>query len=158
HAFTDQVRTQIVSAIRAQLSAKHVPRHVTPVSAVPVNLNLKKMELLVRDLVTGRATQPCTWVALICVALLTSFTSHATFQPRFGAAIHRLGRQCARIQSRSEAVTIRSTHFHLFCAKYSAISATVNLLKLPALAMPTSTLSALISLLQPFETIKQSKK
>jgi acetoacetyl-CoA synthetase len=42
--------------VKKQLSPKHVPKHIAAVAAVPVNLNLKKMEILVRDLVSGKTT------------------------------------------------------------------------------------------------------
>ena len=46
----------IRTVVRSKLSPKHVPKHLAAVSAVPVNLNLKKMEVLVRELVTGKRT------------------------------------------------------------------------------------------------------
>ncbi len=47
---------EIRSVVRSKLSPKHVPKHLAAVTAVPVNLNLKKMEVLVRELVTGKTT------------------------------------------------------------------------------------------------------
>lgn len=44
---------KIRKQIREKLSPKHVPRHIVLVSSVPVNLNMKKMEILVRQLVEG---------------------------------------------------------------------------------------------------------
>ncbi len=44
------------NAVRDKLSPKHVPKHMARVSGVPVNLNLKKMEVLVRDLASGKTT------------------------------------------------------------------------------------------------------
>jgi acetoacetyl-CoA synthetase len=42
-------------AIRKSLSPRHVPAHILQVKDVPYTINGKKMELLVRDIVSGKS-------------------------------------------------------------------------------------------------------
>lgn len=57
---TDASISKIRSTIRDKLSPKHVPKHIAQVSAIPINLNMKKMEILVRDLVSGKVRSSAT--------------------------------------------------------------------------------------------------
>ena len=52
--------SEIRKQIREKLSPKHVPKHLVSVSSVPVNLNMKKMEILVRQLVEGTVSSSST--------------------------------------------------------------------------------------------------
>jgi acetoacetyl-CoA synthetase len=48
------LETRIRAHIRTVLSPKHVPAAIVQVPAVPVNANFKKMELLVKRVISGQ--------------------------------------------------------------------------------------------------------
>ena len=50
----DSIRNQIRDAIRTSLSPRHVPAFFLEVDAIPYTLNGKKIENVVRDIVSGR--------------------------------------------------------------------------------------------------------
>lgn len=53
--FTEELGQSIRNAIRAGHSSKHVPRFVVPVREIPVTVNGKKVETLVKGVIsTGR--------------------------------------------------------------------------------------------------------
>lgn len=53
-ALDAEMTARIRSEIRTKLSPKHIPKQIVAVSGVPVNLNMKKMEILVKQIVTGK--------------------------------------------------------------------------------------------------------
>lgn len=52
------LRDAIAAAIRASLSPRHVPAHIIPVRDLPYTTNGKKIEKLVRDVVSGISVRP----------------------------------------------------------------------------------------------------
>ena len=55
HVLSHSLRTELTNAIRSGLSARHVPRFVVEVQEIPVTLNGKKVETLVKETVcTGQ--------------------------------------------------------------------------------------------------------
>lgn len=57
------LRDDITAAIRTGLSARHVPSHVIQVKDIPYTTNGKKIEGLVRDVVSGKPVTPSAAVA-----------------------------------------------------------------------------------------------
>ena len=52
HRFTDSLRRQLREAIRHGLSNRHVPKFIIEVSEIPVTVNGKKIEMLVKKVVS----------------------------------------------------------------------------------------------------------
>lgn len=50
--FTEELSKSIRDAIRKGLSSKHVPRFVIPVKEIPVTVNGKKVETLVKQVIS----------------------------------------------------------------------------------------------------------
>ncbi|KAJ5174261.1 Acetoacetyl-CoA synthetase [Penicillium canariense] len=57
-AFTADLRTRVKSAIRTELSARHVPMFIFETPEIPTTVNLKKVELPVKQIVCGKRIQP----------------------------------------------------------------------------------------------------
>lgn len=53
HSMDNNLINQIKTAIAAALSPRHVPKHVLAVPKIPYNVNGKKLEVLVKRVVSG---------------------------------------------------------------------------------------------------------
>ncbi|KAF9478796.1 acetoacetyl-CoA synthetase [Pholiota conissans] len=58
HKFTTQLVDQIKTAIRKGLSARHVPSYIFEISDIPYTVNGKKIEIAVKQVVSGSNLQP----------------------------------------------------------------------------------------------------
>lgn len=56
--FTPRLVNDIKSAIRKELSARHVPKYIFETPDIPTTVNLKKVELPVKQIVSGRIIKP----------------------------------------------------------------------------------------------------
>jgi acetoacetyl-CoA synthetase len=63
HALTPQLRDQVKQAIRQGLSSRHVPKFVLEVPDIPVTINGKKVEIAVKQVLSGKDVQPSATVA-----------------------------------------------------------------------------------------------
>lgn len=63
HSLTPQLRAQIKAAVRKNLSPRHVPKFVFEVPEIPVTINGKKVEVAVREIVSGREVEVSATVA-----------------------------------------------------------------------------------------------
>ncbi|EKM80626.1 hypothetical protein AGABI1DRAFT_55606 [Agaricus bisporus var. burnettii JB137-S8] len=61
--FTAQLQTQIRSAIKTALSARHVPAYIFEIEDIPYTVNGKKIEIAVKQIVSGSNLQPSGTVA-----------------------------------------------------------------------------------------------
>lgn len=61
--FTSKIREEIKSAIRANLSPRHVPKFVLPVPDVPMTINGKRVETIIKKIISGKDVQPSATVA-----------------------------------------------------------------------------------------------
>ncbi|CCL98680.1 uncharacterized protein FIBRA_00682 [Fibroporia radiculosa] len=62
-AFTDELADKIRSAIRATLSPRHVPAHIFEITDIPYTVNGKKIEIAVKQIVSGSNLKPSGTVA-----------------------------------------------------------------------------------------------
>ena len=60
---TPVLRSQLKTAIREGLSARHVPRFIFEVSEVPVTINGKKVEVAVKRIISGGEVKASATVA-----------------------------------------------------------------------------------------------
>jgi acetoacetyl-CoA synthetase len=51
--FSEELRERIAGAIRENLSPRHIPARIIPVAEIPYTINMKKVELAVRNLIHG---------------------------------------------------------------------------------------------------------
>ncbi|EAL85245.1 hypothetical protein KXW98_005261 [Aspergillus fumigatus] len=58
YQFTPQLVTRVKEAIRKALSARHVPKYVFQTPEIPTTVNLKKVELPVKQIVSGKKIKP----------------------------------------------------------------------------------------------------
>ncbi|KAB8238461.1 acetoacetyl-CoA synthase [Aspergillus alliaceus] len=58
HDFTPQLVARVKDAIRKALSARHVPKYVFQTPEIPTTVNLKKVELPVKQIVSGKKIKP----------------------------------------------------------------------------------------------------
>ncbi len=58
HTLTMQLRNSVKQAIRNGLSARHVPKFVLAVPDIPVTINGKKVEIAVKQVVSGKDVEP----------------------------------------------------------------------------------------------------
>ncbi|KAI9822671.1 MAG: hypothetical protein M1827_000390 [Pycnora praestabilis] len=58
HKFSKQLVQDIKTAIRIGLSARHVPKYIFETPDIPTTVNLKKVELPVKQIVSGKVIQP----------------------------------------------------------------------------------------------------
>lgn len=56
--FTQQLVKDVQAAIARELSKRHVPRHVFETPEIPTTINLKKVELPVKQIVSGFTVKP----------------------------------------------------------------------------------------------------
>lgn len=56
--FTQSVIKDVKEAIGRELSKRHVPRHVFETHEIPTTINLKKVELPVKQIVSGHRVKP----------------------------------------------------------------------------------------------------
>ncbi|KAI9738155.1 MAG: hypothetical protein M1818_005584 [Claussenomyces sp. TS43310] len=56
--FTQSLVSDVKTAIRKELSARHVPKYVFETPEIPTTVNLKKVELPVKQIVSGRIIKP----------------------------------------------------------------------------------------------------
>ncbi|TVY13355.1 Acetoacetyl-CoA synthetase [Lachnellula arida] len=56
--FTDRLVNDVKAAIRKELSARHVPKYVFETPDIPTTVNLKKVELPVKQIVSGKVIKP----------------------------------------------------------------------------------------------------
>lgn len=54
HDFDRAVARKLNDAIRSRLSPRHVPKHIFPVPGIPYTVNGKKVEILIKKLVSGK--------------------------------------------------------------------------------------------------------
>ncbi|KAA8573956.1 hypothetical protein MFRU_001g01880 [Monilinia fructicola] len=57
-AFTEALVKRVKGAIREELSARHVPKFVFEVPDIPTTINLKKVELPIKRIISGSTIQP----------------------------------------------------------------------------------------------------
>ncbi|ETS77143.1 hypothetical protein PFICI_11017 [Pestalotiopsis fici W106-1] len=58
HTFTKDLVVQVKDAIRKDLSKRHVPKYVFETPEIPTTVNLKKVELPVKQIVSGHVIKP----------------------------------------------------------------------------------------------------
>ncbi|ROW02723.1 hypothetical protein VSDG_01915 [Cytospora chrysosperma] len=58
HRFTRDLVNEIREAIRKDLSKRHVPKHIFETKEIPTTINLKKVELPVKQIVSGHKIKP----------------------------------------------------------------------------------------------------
>ncbi|KAJ9617036.1 hypothetical protein H2200_000757 [Cladophialophora chaetospira] len=58
HQFTPQLVKEVKEAIRKATSPRHVPKFVFETKAIPTTVNLKKVELPVKQIVSGKVIKP----------------------------------------------------------------------------------------------------
>ena len=58
HSLSQQLRNEIKQAIRNGLSARHVPKFVLAVPDIPVTINGKKVEIAVKQVISGKDVTP----------------------------------------------------------------------------------------------------
>jgi len=63
HKFTTQLEKDIAQAIRTSLSPRHVPAYIFEVSDIPYTVNNKKIEIAVKQIVSGSLLKPSGTVA-----------------------------------------------------------------------------------------------
>jgi acetoacetyl-CoA synthetase len=51
---TDELQNQIKRAIRSATTPRHVPAKILPIDDIPYTINMKKVELAVRNVIHGR--------------------------------------------------------------------------------------------------------
>jgi acetoacetyl-CoA synthetase len=62
-SLTPALRAQLKTAIREGLSARHVPRFIFEVPEVPVTINGKKVEVAVKQIISGQDVEASATVA-----------------------------------------------------------------------------------------------
>nr|POF02592.1 isoform 3 of acetoacetyl-coa synthetase [Quercus suber] len=58
HVLTPELRNRVKTAVRNNLSARHVPKFVLQVPAIPVTINGKKAETPVKKVISGKDVTP----------------------------------------------------------------------------------------------------
>ena len=53
HTLTDELKNTIKQSIRNNVSPRHVPAKIIPVADVPYTINMKKVELAVKNIIEG---------------------------------------------------------------------------------------------------------
>jgi acetoacetyl-CoA synthetase len=61
--FTPKLVADVKAAIARELSKRHVPKHVFETPAIPTTINLKKVELPVKQIVSGHTVKPSSTLA-----------------------------------------------------------------------------------------------
>ena len=60
---TPELRNEVKQAIRQELSSRHVPKFVLEVPEIPVTINGKKVEIAVKQTLSGKDVMPSSTVA-----------------------------------------------------------------------------------------------
>lgn len=60
---TSDLKQQLRMAVRNGLSARHVPKYILEIPAVPVTINGKKIEIAVKETLSGKDVKPSATVA-----------------------------------------------------------------------------------------------
>ncbi|KAK7043175.1 hypothetical protein VNI00_008529 [Paramarasmius palmivorus] len=63
HTFTKTLETEIRTAIRKSLSARHVPAYIFRIEDIPYTVNGKKIEIAVKQIISGSTLKPSGTVA-----------------------------------------------------------------------------------------------
>lgn len=63
HSLTASLRAELKASIRANLSARHVPRFIFEVPEIPVTINGKKVEVAVKQIISGKDVEASATVA-----------------------------------------------------------------------------------------------
>jgi acetoacetyl-CoA synthetase len=63
HRFSPVLVAAVKARIARELSKRHVPKHVFETSAIPVTINGKKVELPVKQIVSGHVVKPSSTLA-----------------------------------------------------------------------------------------------
>ena len=63
HSLTPQLRNKLKQAIKQGLSSRHVPRFVLEVPDIPTTINGKKVEIAVKQIMSGKDVQASATVA-----------------------------------------------------------------------------------------------
>lgn len=63
HSLTPSLRAELKASIRSSLSARHVPRFIFEVPEIPVTINGKKVEVAVKQIISGKDVEPSATVA-----------------------------------------------------------------------------------------------
>lgn len=58
YALTPRLKDRIRQAIRQGLSSRHVPRYVLQIPDIPVTINGKKVEIAVKQVISGHDVKP----------------------------------------------------------------------------------------------------
>ena len=58
HSLSQKLRNDLKQAIRNGLSARHVPKFVLAVPEIPVTINGKKVEIAVKQVISGKDVTP----------------------------------------------------------------------------------------------------
>jgi acetoacetyl-CoA synthetase len=53
HTLTEELRNTIKQNIRNNVSPRHVPAKIIPVADIPYTINMKKVELAVKNIIEG---------------------------------------------------------------------------------------------------------
>lgn len=61
-SLTDELRSEVKNAIRTELSPRHVPKFVIAVPDIPVTINGKKVEIAVKNVLSGKDVKPSSTV------------------------------------------------------------------------------------------------
>ena len=56
-ALTEELKSKIRTTIRANATPRHVPAKIIRVSGIPYTINMKKMELAVKNVIHGEPVQ-----------------------------------------------------------------------------------------------------
>ena len=63
HSLTPALRAELKAAVRSNLSARHVPKFVFEVPEIPVTINGKKVEVAVKQIISGKDVEASATVA-----------------------------------------------------------------------------------------------
>jgi acetoacetyl-CoA synthetase len=63
HSLTPSLRAELKASIRAGLSARHVPKFIFEVPEIPVTINGKKVEVAVKQIISGKDVEASATVA-----------------------------------------------------------------------------------------------
>lgn len=63
HILTAELRQELRQAIRNALSPRHVPKYIFEVAAIPITINGKKIEIAVKQTLSGKDVKPSATVA-----------------------------------------------------------------------------------------------
>jgi acetoacetyl-CoA synthetase len=61
-SLTDKLRSEVKNATRKGLSPRHVPEFIIAVPGIPVTINGKKVEIAVKNVISGKNVKPSSTV------------------------------------------------------------------------------------------------